>query len=118
MPKQLLLNRDGSNNVVYDMMPDAKRDASWTWIDLALLSNPDATSVNGVEAKKSVSVTIGDTDISISSPIAKATIYTIAGGVVAEYTTSSFAKPASKGVYLLSVILKDGNVLTRKFLVK
>lgn len=111
-------NRDGSNNVVYDMMPDAKRDASWTWIDLALLSNPDATSVNGVEANKSVSVTIGDTDISISSPIAKATIYTIAGGVVAEYTTSSFAKPASKGVYLLSIILKDGNVLTRKFLVK
>ena len=100
------------------MMPDAKRDASWTWIDLALLSHPDATSVNGVEAKKSVSVTIGDTDISISSPIAKATIYTIAGGVVAEYTTSSFAKPTSKGVYLLSVILKDGNVLTRKFLVK
>lgn len=111
-------NHDGSNNVVYDMMPDAKRDASWTWIDLALLPNPDATSVNGVDVKKSVSVTIGDTDISISSPIAKATIYTIAGGVVAEYTTSSFAKPASKGVYLLSAILKDGNVLTRKFLVR
>ena len=111
-------NHDGSNNVVYDMMPDAKRDASWTWIDFALLSNPDATSVNGIDVKKSVSVTIGDTDISISSPIAKATIYTIAGSVVAEYTTSSFAKPASKGVYLLSAILKDGNVLTRKFLVR
>ena len=100
------------------MMPDAKRDASWTWIDFALLPNSDATSVNGVEAHKRISVTIGDSDISISSPITKATIYTIAGSVVAEYTTSSFAKPASKGVYLLSVILKDGHVLTKKFLVK
>ena len=33
-------NRTGSKKVIYSMLPDARRDASWSWMDFAVLQNP------------------------------------------------------------------------------
>lgn len=107
-------NHDGSNNVVYDMMPDAKRDASWTWIDFVLGTNPNATKVNVVKVTPKVSVVVGDTSISVSDNVAKTTVYTLAGSKVGEFSTTSFVKPTTKGVYLLNLTLNNGKEVTRK----
>lgn len=111
-------NRDGSNNVVYDMMPDAQRDASWTWIDFVLRPNPNATLVNTPSATPQVSVTLSGSNIMVHGPVAKTTVYTVAGSMVGQYATASFAKPTTKGVYLLRLALKDGKVVTRKISVR
>ena len=111
-------NHDGSNNVVYDMMPDAKRDASWTWIDFVLGTNPNATKVNVVEVTPKVSVVVGDTSISVSDNVAKTTVYTLAGSKVGEFSTTSFVKPTTKGVYLLNFALNNGKEVTRKISIK
>ena len=54
----------------------------------------------------------------VHGPVAKTTVYTLAGSEVGQYATASFAKPTTKGVYLLRLALNDGKVVTRKISVK
>ena len=81
-------------------------------------TNPNATKVNVVKVTPKVSVFVGDTSISVSDNVAKTTVYTLAGSKVGDFSTTSFVKPTTKGVYLLNFALNNGKEVTRKISVK
>ena len=113
-------NRDGGNNVVYDMMPDAQRDASWTWMDFVLLKNPTPTAIGsvGTSDNDAVKVSVDGSWISLTGDVARTEVYSATGAKVGQYSAVRFAKPEAKGVYVLRLTLGDGSVTVRKLLVK
>lgn len=112
-------NTDGSTNVTYDMMPDAQRDASWTWMPFVLQYDPEATAVEQVAAdgNGTATVNVEGGDVCVSGNVVKTQLFDAAGTLVATRAARRFAKPA-RGLYVARLTLADGSVVTRKLMVR
>ena len=111
-------NRDGGSNVVYSTMPDAQRDASWTWMDFALLENPTGTAIAGVARDKAATVGVSGNDIVVSGNAVKTEVFSATGSKLGEYGTARFAKPVGKGLFIVRVTMADGSKASHKLVLK
>lgn len=109
-------NQDGGNTPVTSMMPDAKRDASWTWMDFVLLP-PDPTGIDNIKAdSNNVKVTFNNGKVSISGNAVKTEVFSTDGRKFAVYNENHFDKPAYDGIVILRITTDSGAVVTRKLM--
>ncbi len=109
-------NQDGGNVPVISMMPDAQRDASWTWMDFVLLE-PDPTGVYDVKDNgNDISVKYDKGELRVSGNAVKTEIFSVDGRKLATYTENRFGAPAGDGIVILRITTDKGAVVTRKML--
>ncbi len=109
-------NQDGGNVPVISMMPDAQRDASWTWMDFVLLE-PDPTGVVDVKDNSGdISVAYNGGKVNVSGSAVKTEIFSVDGRKLATYTENRFDAPATEDVVILRITTDKGAVVTRKML--
>ncbi len=109
-------NQDGGNVPVISMMPDAQRDASWTWMDFVLLE-PDPTGVVDVKDNgNDISVKYDKGEVSVSGNAVKTEVFAKDGRKLATYTDRRFGAPAGDGIVILRITTDKGAVVTRKIL--
>lgn len=109
-------NRTGGNEVIYSMLPDARRNASWTWMDFALLKKPSASGIRTGNFDKDVTITINGNTVHVGRNVVKAEIFSSAGVKVREYHTGTFTRPAGKGLFIARLTLTDGSIIKRKLI--
>lgn len=78
----MLQDNQGNNNIVTDMMPDAKRDASWTWMSFSLLPHA-ATSISQVKNQQTFQINRRKDELFFSAPVKQVSVYTIDGRLIA-----------------------------------
>ncbi len=113
-------NKDNSSMPVgYEMLPDSKRDESWSWMDFYLQPH-DATGVRTVKPGKGGAVAVHNNgrDITIEGGDVNTTeVYTAAGLLVGKYNGRRFTLPASiRGIVLIRIKLSDNSTVTQKIL--
>ncbi len=109
-------NQDGGNVPVISMMPDAQRDASWTWMDFVLLE-PDPTGVVDVKDNaKDISVKYDNGEVSVSGNAVKTEVFAKDGRKLAVHDVKRFGVPAGEGMVILRITTDKGAVVTRKML--
>ncbi len=109
-------NQDGGNVPVISMMPDAQRDASWTWMDFVLLE-PDPTGVYDVKDNANdIGVKYDNGEVTVSGNAVKTEIFSVDGRRLATYTANRFGVPTGDGVVILRITTDNGAVVTRKML--
>lgn len=111
----MLQNRSKTDSTpVYEMLPDAKRDASWSWMDLALLENP-ASGISHVSASEP-KVIISGTQLSVTqAEVSRIMLYALDGRCIGSDTRSIIQlPPGSNGIIIARIILKDGKIISRK----
>lgn len=112
-------NRTGGNDVTYSMMPDAQRDASWTWMDFTLLKSSTPSAIVGVETgTQRADISISGSAVSVSGPVVKTELFTASCSKVGEYSTSYFNIATYRGLLMARLTLTDGTVAVRKLLVR
>lgn len=112
----MLQNRSKTNSTpVYEMLPDAKRDASWSWMDFVLLENP-ADGMREVASVEPKIVTDGTrlhvTNVNVEGLM----LYALDGrciGSVRGQNTVQLPLDAN-GIVIVRILLGDGKVISRK----
>lgn len=113
----VLHNRSTDGNTpVYEMLPDAERDASWSWMDFVLLGK----SPDGIVAieKDTFDIVVKDAWVSVlREDVAGMMVYAMDGRcMVSAKNQNKLRLPShAKGVFVVKVLLKDGRAVSRKF---
>lgn len=109
-------NSTGGNTVTYDMMPDALRDASWTWMEFRLKEH-QPTGIDQMKIAHGQSFSKNDGTLPANDDIRKVELFNTAGVKIVE-SADKDALPLSKGVNILRISTKNNNTVTRNFFVK
>jgi len=111
-------NRTGGDEVSYSMLPDAQRDASWSWMDFSVLEKPSASGVGTVDADKDVSVILDGNNVCVRGNVVKVELFSPTGAKVCESKDKILAKPAGGGLFIARLTLAGGRVATHKLTVR
>lgn len=104
------------DTTVYEMLPDARRDASWTWMDFALLGDPRGDGIPAA-GKRAADMVVKDGCVSVPrEDVAEMTVYATDGHPAATARDRNAVRlpPGAKGVFVVKVSLKGGGTFTRK----
>lgn len=115
----MLHNRASSGTTpVYEMLPDASRDASWSWMDLLLRAGGGSVGVECVESA-APKVVVSGRQLSVSqADVERIALYAADGrclGVHSHCNTVSLPQ-GSKGLVAALITLKNGDVISRKII--
>lgn len=112
----MLQNRSKTDSTpVYEMLPDAKRDASWSWMDFVLLENT-TTSIAGLEAA-GPEIEVDGTQLSVTgADVAAITLYALDGRCIGSSKGSGIVSLpcGANGIVIARIILSDGKIISRK----
>lgn len=107
-------NQDGGSTCITSMMPDAERDASWTWMDFVLLQ-PDPTGIRAAQVDgDGIAVTYQNGKVNVSGNVVKTEMFAADGRKLAANSVNRFDAPAYNGVVILRITTGKGTVVTRK----
>lgn len=102
---------------VYEMLPDAKRDESWSWMDFYLQPH-ETTGITEIVSgnQREVSVKVSGQRVSvIGDGVVCTEVSTVAGMSLGKYKPGTFTLPRlGSGIVVLRVSLADGSTVTRK----
>lgn len=118
----MLQNNNKGNNsipVSYEMLPDSKRDESWSWMDFYLQPH-DATGIETIKSNKNNNLVVHNNGRNITidgDDVTTTEVYTAAGLLVGKYKGKRFTLPASiRGIVLIRIKLSDNSFVTQKLL--
>lgn len=112
----MLQNRGKSSNTpLYEMLPDAKRDASWSWMDLMLLDSPASGIVEHHSQQPKMAVEGSQLNVT-NADVDSIGLYIIDGRCIASKVRSNTIDlPRSvKGIVIARIILSGGKIISRK----
>lgn len=112
----MLQNRSKTNSTpVYEMLPDAKRDASWSWMDFVLLGNP-ASGIGKVEAPEPEIMVDGTQLNVINGNVISIMLYALDGRCIGNSKGRNAIQLPSgtNGIVIARILLDDGIIISRK----
>ena len=112
---------ESSSTLTKEMLPDAKANSSWTWMEFRLQPNPDETGISSVwNDGTHLSVTGNRININSDLAVVNATLYTIDGKVVASRRNAgkdfSIEVP-TKGITIVKLKLANEQIVSRKIVI-
>lgn len=113
----MLQNRGKDDaSLSYEMLPDAKRDESWSWMDFYLQPH-ETTGIETVKAGNNGNavVDINGRNVTISTEgVVSVEAYTATGMLLGKYTSKHFLLPADASGIVILKVKTQGGVTTKK----
>jgi hypothetical protein len=113
-----LQNLDNGKSVPdYEMLPDSKRDESWSWMKLHI-GNATPNSIGNspsLDDHENVKITVQGSNITIhSSNVASVSLYNTNGMELGNYHSRNITLPNTKGLVIARIVMKNGKTVSRK----
>ena len=112
---------DGS--FVTEMLPDAKRDASWSWMDFTLLKKQTANYVKTISDGKTYNDIIvkmegKDIEVKTHQGISHIAVFSPEGKLIGQSNKYHASTGMYEGPAIIRIGLIDGTTINRKILIK
>jgi hypothetical protein len=114
----------GTSSIISETIPDAQRNASWTWMELYLQPHED-TAIKNTEQQNSDDLKISSSErwltISSSEPIKAVTLLAPDGSLISSHQvkgTTLRCQSSYSGINIVKCSLADGNIVTKKVIMK
>lgn len=116
----MLQNRNKDNaSIAYEMLPDSKRDESWSWMDFYLQQH-ETTGIESVKTDNASLAVISNNghEVTIDNDgTASTEVYTASGTLIGKYNAKRFTLPQSvKGVVIIRVVQNGNKIATQKII--
>ena len=101
------------------MLPDSKRDESWSWMKLHI-SNATPSSIGNIPSlndHENIKITIQGNNITIhGSNVTSVSLYNAAGVQLGKYHCRNITLPNTKGLVIARIAMKNGKTVSKKIL--